>query len=159
MKKLLLACFVMIACALVLPACAYSAELPEIADWQNGKLRITNLETVSGNRGSWQEREYRTDLGARVYAIWIEGAGEKGWNAPSGDIFANDGLIGNGATYKTVTIASEKGLLERHPTTGYSLAVKIDKMGTLTVESQYAEEYEILSAAETLVNEMTANAR
>lgn len=159
MKKLLIACFVMAACALALPASACGAELPEIAAWQNGELRTTNLETVSGNRGSWQEREYRTDLGARVYAIWIEGAGEKGWNAPGGDISADDGPIGNGATYRTVTVASEKGLLERHPTTGCSVAVKIAKMGTLTVESRYASESEILSAAETLVNEMTANGR
>lgn len=159
MKKLLLACFAITVCALMLTSPADSAELPEIATWQNGKLRTTTLETVSGNRGSWQEREYRTDLGARVHAIWIEGAGEKGWTVPGGDISADDGLIGNGATYRTVTVSSEKGLLERHPMTGYSIAVKIDKMGTLTVESQYAEEHEILSAAETLVNEMTANGR
>lgn len=159
MKKLLLACFVITACALALPASSDSAELPEIAAWQNGALRITTLETVSGNRGSWQEREYRTDLGARVYAVWIEGAGEKGWTVPSGDISADDGLIGNGATYRTVMIASENGLIERHPTTGYSVAVKIAKMGTLTLESQYAEEYEILGAAETLVKEMTASGR
>lgn len=156
MKKLLFVCLAAAVCALFQPIISECAELPEIASWQNGELRVTMFDTISGYRGSWQERNYRTASGTLVNAVWIEGAGEKGWAPPDGEVSADDGPAGNGATYKTVAIVSEKGLLERYPVTGYSVAVKIAKMGTLTVESKYAEENEILNAAETLVREMTA---
>lgn len=155
MKKLLIIGFAIMAYTLTLTAASESAELPDIESWQNGELRVTIFDTVSGNRGSWQEREYRTNLGTTVYAIWLEGAGEKGWNPPNGTILTDDGLLGRGAVYKTVVIASQNGMIEYHPVTGYSVAVKIAKIGTLTVESKYAEEDEILDAAERLVREIT----
>lgn len=156
MKKLLIIGFVIVVSALVMSAVSESANLPEIASWQNGELRVTVLETVSGNRGSWQEREYRTDLGTLVYAIWLEGAGNRDWEPSGGAISANDGLVGRGAVYRTTVICAQEGLIEHHPVTGYSVAVKVAKLGTLTVESKYAEENEILSAVETLVREITA---
>lgn len=129
------------------PNSSEAAGLPEISGWQCGELTTTVFDTVSGNRGKWQERNYRTGDNARVHTVWIEGAGEKGWTPPAADISADDGLMGRGATYKTLTIAGEKALLEHHPITGYSLAVKIDKKGTLTLESLNASEKEIIDAA------------
>lgn len=156
MKKLLAIGFLAMACMLTLSPASESANLPEIASWHNGELRMTIFDTVSGNRGLWQEREYRTNLGTPVHAVWLEGAGEKGWK-PSGDgSSASDGLIGIGAVYRTTVITGQEGLIEHHPVTGYSVAVKIAKIGTLTIESKYADENEMLSAADTLVSGILA---
>lgn len=150
MKKLLLICFVIAAYFLSPQSATDAAELPGVPSWQNGELRITVLDTVSGNRGSWQERDYITASGTRVHAVWIEGAGEKGWSPPEKSASGDDGLMGSGATYRTISIGDEKALIEHHPVTGYSVAVKIEKKGSLTVESKYASEKEIIDAAAAL---------
>lgn len=154
MKKLSLICFIATVYFFSQQLIAFAAELPEVPAWQNGELRITALDTVSGNRGSWQERDYITDSGARVHAVWIEGAGEKGWTPPDKSISADDGLMGSGATYRTISIAGEKALIEHHPVTGGSVAVKIEKKGSLTVESKYASGKEIIDAAAVLTTMM-----
>lgn len=155
MKNKPLACLLLaVLCLLAGALVSQAAELREIEGWQNGGLRTTRLDTVSGNRSVWQERDYITASGARVHAVWMEGAGEKGWTPPSVDAAASDGLMGSGASYRTLIIASERAVIEKHPVTGYCVAVKIEKRGTLTVESKYAEEDEILSAAKVLTEMM-----
>jgi hypothetical protein len=125
--------------------------LPEIPGWINGELRKTEFDTVSGKRGFWLERDYRNNAGVPFHAVWMEGSGDKGWTPPGNEISADDGPLGTGASYKTLSVKGEKAILEHHPVTGYSLSVKVGKKGTLTLESIIAAEEEMTAAAEVLV--------
>ncbi len=125
--------------------------LPEIPRWINGELRKTEFDTVSGKRGFWLERDYRNNAGVPFHAVWMEGSGDKGWTPPEKETSADDGPLGTGASYKTLSVKGEKAILEHHPVTGYSLSVKAGKKGTLTLESIIATEEEITAAAEVLV--------
>ena len=125
--------------------------LPEIPGWINGELRKTEFDTVSGKRGFWLERDYRNNAGVPFHAVWMEGSGDKGWTPPGNEISADDGPLGTGASYKTLSVKGEKAIIEHHPVTGYSLSVKVGKKGTLTLESLIAAEEEMSAAAEVLV--------
>ena len=81
----------------------------------------------------------------------MEGSGDKGWTPPGNEISADDGPLGTGASYKTLSVKGEKAIIEHHPVTGYSLSVKVGKKGTLTLESLIATEEEMTAAAEVLV--------
>lgn len=124
--------------------------LPEITGWINGELRKTEFDTVSGKRGFWLERDYRNNAGVPFHAVWMEGSGDKGWTPPGNEISADDGPLGTGASYKTLSVKGEKAIIEHHPVTGYSLSVKVGKKGTLTLESLIATEEEMTAAAEVL---------
>jgi hypothetical protein len=128
-------------------------KLPDMAGWMNGEARTTVLDTVSGNRGTWTERNYRTAQGVAVHAVWIDGAGAKGWSVSNNDLAADDGLIGTGATYKTISIAGVRASIDHHPITGYSLAAAFGD-GALTLESKLATEKEIISIAEDIIRKM-----
>ena len=128
--------------------------LTEIDGWTNGELRKTEFDTVSGKRGFWLERDYRNTVGVPFRAVWMEGSGDKGWAPSDKEISADDGLLGSGAIYKTIAIKGEKAIIEHHPITGYSLSVKVGKKGTLTLESNVANEEEMISTAETFVNKI-----
>ena len=128
--------------------------LPEINGWMNGGLRKTEFDTVSGKRGFWLERSYRNTVGVPFRAVWMEGSGDKGWSPSDKAISADDGPLGSGATYRTVSVAGQKSVLEHHPVTGFSLSVKAGKKGTLTLESNIATEEEMISAAEILLTEI-----
>lgn len=125
--------------------------LPEIQGWINGELRKTEFDTVSGKRGFWLERDYRNNAGVPFHAVWMEGSGDKGWTPPEKEISADDGPLGTGASYRTLSVKGEKAILELHPVTGYSISVKVGKKGTLTLESIIANEEEIIGAAEVLI--------
>ena len=149
MKKLISLCALLLLAA----ASAFAAAgLPDVSGWKCGELRVTKLDTVSGNKGQWLERDYRTAAGAPFHAVWLEGAGEKNWQVQPQKSASGDGT---GATYKTVEIAGSKAVLERHPVTGVSLAVKLDKRGTLTLESGKATtDDEIIAAAQAIIDAM-----
>ena len=132
------------------PAPAKEA-LPEISGWINGELRMTEFDTVSGKRGLWLERSYRNSSGVPFHAVWIEGSGEKGWSPSDKAESEDDGPLGSGASYRTISIDQQGALIEYHPVTGLSLSVKAGTKGTLTLESNVANEEEIISAAQTLI--------
>ncbi len=145
--------FLLSVISILLSSCVSAAPcitLPEVKGWYNGKMRVTELKTVSGNKGTWLERTYRTEKGVSIRAIWIDGSGDRGW-APESVTYADDGKWGTGAHYKTLQVAGNIALLDEHPVTGLSLAVKIKSKGTLTLESKSAEEGELCSAAEMIV--------
>lgn len=130
--------------------------LPEIAGAECGELRTTQLETVSGNRGVWLEREYRTYGGDTFTATWMEGSGEKRWFIPKDKISAEDGPLGTGAEYETLQVRGNNAVFEDHPIVGLSLAVKIEKVGTLTVDSQNSDKESLISFAENLIDGITS---
>ena len=131
---------------------AEGPKLPEIAGWENGRLRTTELAALSGVKGTWLERTYRTNSGTPLHAIWIEGAGAKDWSV--NEASSDDGEIWGGETAEKAAVAGHKAILEYRPVVGYSLIVKIGKEGVLTLESQVATQKHLLEAAEILVSNM-----
>lgn len=140
------------AAALSFTGAACAASLPEIEHWQNGAARITKLEALSGNKGTWSERDYRTASGTLLHAVLIQGAGAKGWQPRATD--AEKGEISGGETAENLTIAGRPALLEYRPVTGRSITVLVDAENVLTLESAFAEKEEITEAAETIVENM-----
>lgn len=143
--------------------------LPEIKDWTNETLRITKFDTVSGNRGIWLERDYKSADGKTYHAVRIDGDGVKSWNINENIISADDGPIGNRATYKTVKIYAKShtaesnsktdttlyhGAVSQHPLTGLSLVVKLNKTSAITLESKNANVEEIIKAMRTLIESL-----
>ncbi|WP_302795189.1 hypothetical protein, partial [Cloacibacillus evryensis] len=112
----------------------------------------TELGALSGFKGTWLERTYRTGGGAPLRAIWVDGAGAKDWDV--NEISGNNGEIWGGETSEKVTVAGHKAMLEYRPVVGYSLIVKVGKDGVLTLESQVATKEALTEAAETLIKNM-----
>lgn len=125
--------------------------LPEIKGWRCGELKQTKIDTVSGYRGQWLEREYRTNDGIPFHAIWIDGAGPKGWTVPDGPSGQDKGYLKPESTYKTLKVAGRRASFEQDPLIGSSLAIRLPD-GVLTLESLLASEPEAVRAAETILN-------
>ena len=106
----------------------------------------------AGYKGMWLERTYRTSGGTPFRAIWVEGAGAKGWEA--NEMSSDDGEIWGGETSEKVTVAGHNAMLEYRPVVGYSLIVKIGKDGVLTLESQVATKDALTEAAGILIKNM-----
>ena len=143
--------------------------LPKIEEWQNGELKITKLDAVSGYKGIWLEREYKNS-GGRVFLVTrMDGDGVKGWklNQEITDE-TNDGPIGSGATYRIVKIYAKKhnsysdfssqnkstvytGALSIHPLTGVSIVTSLNKKTTITIETRNATESECIKALTTII--------
>ncbi|MEG1602049.1 MAG: hypothetical protein RR340_00380 [Cloacibacillus sp.] len=126
-------------------------KLPDIQGWENGQIRTTELGAISGNKGTWYERSYRTIAGVPFRAIWVDGAAAKGWQP--NEMSNNGGEIWGGETSTNVTVGGEKAVLEYRPVVGYSL-VLVRGDGVLTLESQVATEKDLTDAAETLLKNM-----
>lgn len=120
------------------------AALPELSGWENGELRKTTLDTVSGNKGLWEERGYRAPNGERYHVVWIEGAGEKGWQPPSENHDGSGDLLESGATYKNIELLGNRAIFEDQLLFGKSLTLKITNKGTLTIETPNASEPDLL---------------
>lgn len=129
------------------------AKLPPIQGWFNSDARVTKLNTVSGYKGQWIEREYRTAAGVFCHATWIDGEGAKGWNPKKVQGTNSDGILGEGATFKTIPIAGLTAEYETHPILGSSVAITLAD-GVLTIESKLATEKEITEIAETIIIKM-----
>ena len=156
MKKTIYLYFLITLCTLFFsaPLSADAEKLPYMKGWINSDTRVTVLDTVSGNRGTWAERDYRTAEGVPFHAVWVDGAGSKGWDIKNTGISEDDGPLGTGATYKTLIVAGENAVIEHHPVIGYSLSVKAGTLGTLTLESKIATEKETIEAGETLIKKI-----
>jgi hypothetical protein len=115
-------------------AAGASGSLPEIAGWSCGELRSTEFDAVSGNQGSWQERDYRTPSGVRIKATLMAGKGPGKLRVPQAGTDSSDGAYGAGSSYRVLTIEGAGAILEIHPLLGHSLAADLGD-ATLTVES------------------------
>ena len=133
---------------------AFAAALPEVDGWTCGPLRETQLDAVSGRQGQWLEREYRTANGVKFLAVWMEGAGPKLWK-PVTEV-GEGGETSGGESAEKISVAGHGAMLESRPVLGLSLVVKLGKDGVLTLESQSAVRDELTRAAETLIEQMTA---
>lgn len=137
---------------LVTAGAAYAADgavLPEIKGWENGELRTTQMGALSGYKGKWEERTYRTNQGIPFRAIWVEGAGADKWDV--NEMSSDHGEIWGGETQKPMQIEGCSALLEYRPVVGYSLIIKVKKDAVLTLESQVSTEAALTAAGATLV--------
>ena len=126
--------------------------LPEIESWTSQHRQEIPITTVSGNKGFWIERSYRTDRGTKLNEVWISGVGEKNWKQNELETINNDGPFGNGSTYKTIKIYHYIASFEKHPIIGSSLTIKVSPFGTLTLESELASEEELVSASKKILD-------
>jgi hypothetical protein len=130
-----------------------SPSLPEIEGWKCGELRTTQLDSVSGDQGYWQERDYRTGKGTPIKATLLYGAGPKFFNQPPKGVSSGEGPDGLGASYEIISIAGFKSSMEKDPALGYSVAVNaFDRKFSLTIECGVFEDRgEVIRCAEILL--------
>lgn len=128
---------------------------PEISEWVNSAARVTQLDTVSGYKGSWTERTYRTPHGTLFYVTWMEGKGTDGWAAKEvTQTSDDDGQTSEVSIFKTIYICGFAAEYELRPMLGSSIVVKLPE-GVLTVEAKRTEEPEIKAVTERLIREIT----
>lgn len=108
-------------------------QLPEIDGWTCGELRVTQLDSVTGNHGEWSMRRYSSSRGTFI-ATMMTGNGPKYLYIPSDDIAAGDGPLGSGASYETRIVYGRRAIAETHPLLGTSLTVALTGR-TLVLES------------------------
>lgn len=115
-----------------------SLSLPEIKGWSSGVVTTTELESPSGDQGIWLERTYsRISDRHSILVIVMHGPGTSWSGLPEGTISTDDGLIGSGATYRTIKIAGFPAAIENHPLTGSSLTVTVASDETFTFETTF----------------------
>lgn len=114
--------------------CFAASVLPDVDGWLCGTLRETELDTLSGNHGLWQERLYRTEDGTSVRAILMKGEGPAIFTQMSPGTVETDGLFGSGAEYEVFEIDGRVAVLEKHPLSGFAFVFPLEG-GVLTLES------------------------
>lgn len=156
-RLLLLAAFLLAA----LPGISHSLEnrlsLPDISGWSSGAVTATELETPSGDQGIWLEKTYSrmTDRHS-ILVIVLKGSGTSWSGLPEGPVSADDGLIGSGATYRTITVTGFPAAIENHPLTGSSLTVTVARDETFTFETAF-DDVDLEEFAEELLKDITGN--
>lgn len=128
----------------VFPNFVYSLEetisFPEIPGWNKGEVTTTELETPSGDQGSWSELTYSRETDRHsILVVVLKGPGTSWSGLPKGNVSAKDGPIGSGATYRTTTILNFPAVLEIHPLTGSSLVVTPSEDTTFTFEAAFED--------------------
>jgi len=127
--------------------------LPTIEGFTCAKARTTKLNTVSGEKGYWVERDYTTQDGKKFHAVWIDGAAPVGWQPKKVSAEQHDGVWGNGSTFKSVKIGDFDADLESHPQLGLSLAIRLPK-AVLTIESEKSAELELIDFAKAIIKNL-----
>jgi len=142
---------VVIFCAAVLSfvPSAEAAPLPDVLDeWYATPVAVTRFETASRDLGQWQSRTYiRSAPGASIEVDLMEGSGPGSLRFPEGDVSRDDAPLGFSSTYRTLSLAGRRAILERGDVTGQALAVAFDKNRTLTIETKSVSEEELLDFA------------
>jgi hypothetical protein len=130
--------------------------LPIMPGWQCGELKSVQLDSVSGNHGYWQERDYRTPEGLSLKATLTFGAGPKFYNQPPNGVVSSGDFPGSGASYEILSISGYRALVEKDPLLGYSVAVNaFERKFTLTIEcGRFEKRGDVISCAEALMASM-----
>lgn len=115
-------------------AFASSDMLPIFDDWQCGDERDVELTSLTGVRGAWCERAYRTSSG-RFKAVLMTGNGPKFFNAPSA---GGSRVLVDGVEFRVVHEDGRDLYVETHPLLGCSVSVKTGS-SMLTLESSRYE--------------------
>lgn len=131
-------CFVLV--PFKLPASA--ASLPDVEGWGSGTLMLKTLSSISGEHGTWLEREYTAPAG-RFKAILMSGSGAKYF-------------------YQPLDMVGKRMSFETDPILGSTLIVDVygDGMTTLTLEtkSPSISEDQMIVWAELMIETMRAEA-
>ncbi|HOR54102.1 MAG TPA: hypothetical protein PLM30_02650 [Synergistales bacterium] len=114
--------------------------LPDIPGWDSGDLATEEYETPTEQLGCRMERLYRRQADNHsILVVWVRGPGTLWQGFPEGEVSADDGPIGSGATYNTLDIDDHRAVLECHPLVGKALSVAIAPDFTLTFETTFAD--------------------
>jgi hypothetical protein len=157
LKKLLKLSLVLASVVLALSVCeAASLSLPEIGGWECGELRSTDFDAVSGNQGSWLERDYRTPSRVSIKAVLMVGKGPGELRAPPPGTNASTSVYGDGGTFRTFVMEGFPAILENRPILGLALSVHLDG-ATATFESDTfaLAEDDFIEAASVIIQSIT----
>mgnify|MGYP000854860841 FL=1 len=114
--------------------------LPDILGWYAGSQASEEYETPTEQLGCRMERLYRRQADNHsILVVWVRGPGTLWQGFPEGEVSADDGPIGSGATYSTLEIGGHRAVLECHPLTGRALSVAIAPDSTLTFETDFED--------------------
>lgn len=94
--------------------------LPTIDGWECGEERIVALDSLSGTRGEWHERTYRTPRGT-FKAVLMTGNGPKFFRSPAVGTSSDSG---DGARYEAVSIDGTELFVEAHPLLGSAVCFR-----------------------------------
>ena len=133
----------LLALSLMTEAGALDEELrlfPDITGWRGGETLSMELEAPSQVMGSRSERLYRRETDNHtIQVIMLKGPGTLWQGLPKGEISADDGPIGSGATFRTLEAGGYRAVMEDHPLTGKALVVEMAPDSTLTFETGFED--------------------
>jgi hypothetical protein len=110
--------------------------IPDVPGWTEICTETRILTSATEEQGRMTERIYKKNDGVEVVKVLLlQGPGTKWLSFPQKDAGGSDGLVGTGATYRTLQILGKEGVLEHHPVLGYSLAIRLEDEKTLTFET------------------------
>lgn len=150
--------FFILILALLLAALHTSADaaamLPEIQGWTNGELMRTELNAISGSKGCWFERDYRTPSGMPCHAVLMSGISGAAVNCKIDEMNNSEG-----EKAEAVSIEDIKAVIEYHPVLGFSLSAKINRNAQLTLEAKNADKQELINAAGEIIRQINNAAK
>lgn len=138
-----------------IPLPASAADLPEIPGFQGEEERIFPLSSATGSVGQWTLRIYRKENGSSLKVTLLTGPGPGVFSPAKGGEKTDDRPLGFGSTYEIISLGGRRAVLEEVPSLGFALAVPLEKEGSLTLESSSLSREELLSAAGTLLQEIS----
>ena len=113
---------------------------PDITGWRGGETLWKELETLSEVMGYRSERLYRREADNHsIQVILLKGPGTLWQGLPKGEICADDGPVGSGATFRTLEAGGYRAVMEDHPLTGKALVVEMAPDSTLTFETAFED--------------------
>ena len=143
---------IMVVSCIPIVAQAQNVTLPDAVEgFYTFPLRTVSIDTVSGKQGVWQSRNYRLQSGTLIKCQLIRGAAAKNWYLGSTESEQTDGVMGAGATYRTLQVLQFPALVESHPSLGVALAVKVSNDLVLSIESDLGSEAELIDSATKLL--------
>lgn len=123
------------------PAYAESEPIfPDVPGWSATGSATMVLRSAEEEEGLMARCVYM-EMGGRnsVRVIFLEGRGTEWLSFPEGETEGIDGPVGTGATYRKLEILGKPAVFENHPVQGLSLAVKLEPLRTLTLETSSDE--------------------
>ncbi|MGB4209486.1 MAG: hypothetical protein WBJ42_05035 [Thermovirgaceae bacterium] len=131
-----------------------SGPLPDILGWDSGDLAAVEYETPTEQLGCRMEWLYKRQADNHsILVVWVRGPGTLWQGFPEGEISADDGPIGSGASYSTLDIGGHRAVLECHPLTGRALSVAVAPDFTLTFETTF-EDVELDAFAQAFLEQL-----
>lgn len=135
----------------VTPSFAITTIVPNIPDWIVLNKKTRTIETVSGTHGTFMEFDLSNSQKQKLHVFWIQGLGEKQWKVSSDTNSSDKNITDKKTSFKFLTIQNNPAQLEYDNLLGYSLTIKIEDLGTLTLETRDIHEKDLLKLASKII--------